>query len=143
MRPQTVTLTVNIADALHFLTSKSNTLQQHQLSRVTRADGYLKSSIHRVVAPPKDQVHIDRLGVLYMVRLEDDTDLVPIQDSPVLRELGLLDNKLIDGDGKTVKAGEWVKQRIIKKVGTTSTERGDSEETDVEVVKGVKVKYYD
>ncbi|KAM5354968.1 hypothetical protein ACJ41O_001614 [Fusarium nematophilum] len=107
VRPQTDALTVNIADALQFLTG-----------------GYLKSSIHRVVAPPKDQAHIDRLGVLYMVRVEDDTDLVPIEESPVLRERRLLGEKILDSDGKPLKAG-------------------DNEETDVEILKGVKVKYYD
>lgn len=103
----------------------------------------MKSSIHRVVAPPKDQAHIDRLGVLYMVRVEDDTDLIPIEESPVLRELGLLDDKVLDSDGKPLKAGEWVRQRVIKNLGTTSTANGDNEEADVEILKGVKVKYYD
>ncbi|KAM0332521.1 hypothetical protein ACHAQA_002804 [Verticillium albo-atrum] len=126
VRPQTDALTVNIADALQFLTN-----------------GYLKSSIHRVVAPPRDQAHIDRLGVLYMVRIEDDTDLVPVQESPVLQRLGLLENKTVDGDGKPVKAGEWVRQRVVKNLGATSTAKGDNEENDVEIVKGVKVKYYD
>ncbi|KAH6661814.1 putative 1-aminocyclopropane-1-carboxylate oxidase [Plectosphaerella plurivora] len=125
VKPQRDALTVNIADALQFMTN-----------------GYLKSSIHRVVAPPRDQANIDRLGVLYMVRIEDDTDLVPVQESPVLQRLGLLGNQTLDGDGKPVKAGEWVRQRVIKNLGATSTAKGDNQETDVEIVKGVKVKYY-
>ncbi|KAJ3550209.1 hypothetical protein NM208_g95 [Fusarium decemcellulare] len=126
VRPQKDALTVNIADALQFLTS-----------------GYLQSSIHRVVAPPKDQAHIDRLGVLYMVRVEDDTDLVPIEESPVLQKRGLLDQKILDNDGKPLKAGEWVRQRVIKNLGSTSTTNGDNRENDVEILKGVKIKYYD
>ncbi|KAM0216972.1 hypothetical protein ACHAQD_007691 [Fusarium lateritium] len=126
VRPQTDALTVNIADALQFLTN-----------------GFLKSSIHRVVAPPKDQAHINRLGVLYMVRVEDDTDLVPIQDSAVLRDRGLLEQNILGTDGKPLKAGEWVRQRVIKNLGSTSTAKGDNEEKDVEILKGVKVKYYD
>lgn len=105
-------------------------------------DGYLKSSIHRVVAPPEDQAHVDRLGVLYMVRIEDDTDMIPIQESPVLRRLGLLDNKVLDEDGRPVKAGEWVRQRVVKNLSSTSTARGDNEESEVEIIKGVNVKYY-
>ncbi|KAF2441818.1 putative 1-aminocyclopropane-1-carboxylate oxidase [Karstenula rhodostoma CBS 690.94] len=127
VRPQTDALTCNLADALHFLTN-----------------GYLKSSIHRVVAPPRDQAHINRLGVIYMVRIEDSTDLVPIPDSPVLQRLGLASTQVLDGDGKPVKAGEWVKQRIIKNLGAgTGSAKGDNEEIDVEIVKGVKIKYYE
>ncbi|KAH7376715.1 hypothetical protein B0T11DRAFT_294173 [Plectosphaerella cucumerina] len=111
VRPQRDALTVNIADALQFMTN-----------------GYLKLSIHRVVAPPPVQAHINRLGVLYMVRIEDDTNLVPVQESPVLQRLGLLENKTVDSDGKPVKARKWP---------------GDNEEIDVEIIKGVKVKYYD
>ncbi|KAL4887243.1 putative 1-aminocyclopropane-1-carboxylate oxidase [Aspergillus karnatakaensis] len=126
VKPQMEALTVNIADALQFMTN-----------------GYLKSSIHRVVAPPKDQAHIDRLGVLYMVRIEDDCDLVPISESPVLRENGLVDNKILGSDGQPLKAGEWVKQRVIKNLGQSTEKEGDNEVNDVEILKGVKVKYFD
>lgn len=51
VKPQDATITVNICDALSALTG-----------------GYFKSSIHRVHAPPKDQAHLDRLGVLYFAR---------------------------------------------------------------------------
>lgn len=107
------------------------------------ADGYLKSSIHRVVAPPKDQAHINRLGVIYMVRIEDDTDLIPIRESPVLQKRGLTDGAVLGSDGKPVKAGEWVKERIIKNLGSTSQAAGDNAVDDLEVIKGVKMKYYD
>lgn len=107
------------------------------------AGGYLKSSIHRVVAPPKDQAHINRLGVLYMVRIEDETDLIPIQESPVLQERGLLGDKILGNDGRPVKAGEWVKNRVIKNLGESRDEEGgDNEVSDVEIIKGVKVKYF-
>lgn len=78
-----------------------------------------------------------------MVRIEDDTDLVPVKESPVLQRLGLLENKTVDSEGKPVKAGEWVRQRVVKNLGATSTAKGDNEETDVEIIKGVKIKYYD
>lgn len=93
VRPQTDALTVNIADALQFLTSTHPPRLTHASRRLLTppADGYLKSSIHRVVAPPRDQAHINRLGVIYMVRIEDDTELVPIRESPVLQRRGLAD----------------------------------------------------
>ncbi|KAJ0268439.1 hypothetical protein COL940_013384 [Colletotrichum noveboracense] len=106
VRPQTDALTVNIADALQFLTN-----------------GYLKSSIHRVVAPPRDQAHINRLGVIYMVRIEDGA--------------------VLGADGKPVKAGEWVRERIIKNLGSTSSAAGDNAVNDLEVIKGVKMRYFD
>ncbi|KAF2709932.1 putative 1-aminocyclopropane-1-carboxylate oxidase [Pleomassaria siparia CBS 279.74] len=126
VKPQENALTVNIADGLQFLTN-----------------GFLKSSIHRVVAPPKDQAHIDRLGVIYMVRLEDDTELLPIEDSPVLRERGLVSEKILGEDGKPLKAGDWVKARVIKNIGATSGKEGDHAVSDVEVLKGVKMTYFD
>ena len=51
VKPQDETITVNICDALSAMTC-----------------GYLKSSVHRVHAPPEDQAHIDRLGVLFFAR---------------------------------------------------------------------------
>ena len=51
VQPQDATITVNICDALSAMTA-----------------GYLKSSVHRVRAPPPDQAHLDRLGVLYFAR---------------------------------------------------------------------------
>ncbi|KAH8985547.1 Clavaminate synthase-like protein [Lactarius akahatsu] len=51
VKPQDATLTVNACDAISFLTG-----------------GYVRSTIHRVVAPPKDQQHVDRLGLLYFSR---------------------------------------------------------------------------
>ncbi|KAJ4357947.1 uncharacterized protein N0V89_002524 [Didymosphaeria variabile] len=79
--------------------------------------GYLESSIRLVVAPPRDQAHIDRLGVMYMGRIKDPTDLVPVADSPVLQRPGLTSTHVLDGDGKPGKTGEWVNQRIIKNLG--------------------------
>lgn len=107
-------------------------------------DGYLKSSIHRVIALPRDQQHVDRLRVIYVVRIEDETEMLPIEESPVLRERGLLDEKVLGNDGRPVKAGEWVKQRVIKNIGPgTSMAAGDNADQEVEIIKGVKVKYFD
>ena len=70
VRPRDGSITVNVGDTLQFLTN-----------------GFLRSSIHRVVAPPLDQAGVDRLGVLYFVRPEDDLVLKPVE-SPVLERLG-------------------------------------------------------
>lgn len=51
-----------------------------------------------------DQRHVERLRVIYVVRIEDDTDMVPLEESPVLRERGLLENKVLGDDGKPIKA---------------------------------------
>ncbi|KAJ1705349.1 gibberellin 20-oxidase [Aspergillus flavus] len=91
VKPYPNSITVNIADALQFWTN-----------------GYLKSSVHRVIAPPPDQAHIDRLGVLYFVRPGDGLDLKTV-DSPLLRRLGL---KKDEGDEAQVSAGEWVRARV-------------------------------
>ncbi|KAG4430558.1 hypothetical protein IFR05_013960 [Cadophora sp. M221] len=119
VKPYPGSITVNIADSLSFLTN-----------------GYLKSSIHRVVAPPPDQAHLDRLGVLYFVRPEDDLELKTIP-SPLLERLGL--NK--QADGPVLTAGEWVKARVAKNVnraGDSTKENGEQE-----IIKGVSAKYYD
>jgi isopenicillin N synthase-like dioxygenase len=51
VKPQDGTITINTADALAALTG-----------------GYIKSSVHRVHAPPPDQADVDRFGVLYFSR---------------------------------------------------------------------------
>lgn len=78
-----------------------------------------------------------------MVRIQDDTELVPIEESPVLRQLGLTGQKVTGSDGRPVKAGEWVKNRIIKNLSTVTQGSEDNTVTDVEVVPGVKMKYFD
>lgn len=78
-----------------------------------------------------------------MVRIEDDIDLLPIQESPVLQRLGLIGDEVLGEDGKPVKAGEWVKQRVIRNLGAnTGSGKGDNKEAEVEIIKGVKTTYY-
>lgn len=122
VKPHDGSITVNIADALQFLTN-----------------GFLKSSVHRVVAPPPDQAGINRLGVLYFVRPENDLELKPV-DSVVLNRLGYKpdeDTQLAEG----ITAGEWVKARV--KAGVNKSEKARSEVAEQEIIKGVKAKYYD
>ncbi|WFD04076.1 hypothetical protein MOBT1_002775 [Malassezia obtusa] len=62
-------LIVNLGDSLHFLSG-----------------GYLRATIHRVVAPPEDQLQYARLNVLYFSMFDNDVKLLPIEESPVARE---------------------------------------------------------
>jgi isopenicillin N synthase-like dioxygenase len=120
VKPYPGSITVNLADSLQFLTN-----------------GFLKSSIHRVVAPPPDQRDVDRLGVLYFVRPEDDLELRPVV-SEVLHRLGY--DQTTDNSAIGITAGEWVKARVAKGV-----DRGmaRSELADQPIIGGVVAKYYD
>lgn len=62
-------LIVNLGDSLHFLSG-----------------GYLSATIHRVVAPPEDQIQYGRLNVLYFSMFDNDVKLLPIPESPVAQE---------------------------------------------------------
>ncbi|XHF97066.1 hypothetical protein AWENTII_000670 [Aspergillus wentii] len=96
VRAQPGTITVNLADTLSFLTG-----------------GFLKSSIHRVTAPPKDQLAYERTGVLYFTRPSNDTILKSrVDSSPVLqreKELG----KLKEGFSKPVTTADFVKPKQL------------------------------
>lgn len=118
VKPYPGSITVNIADVLQFWTN-----------------GYLKSSVHRVVAPPDDQAHLDRLGLLYFLRPAHDLDLRTV-DSPVLERLGLKD---AEASAANIKAGDWVRARV--KGNLDRAVAGGAKEK--EVLSGVKVKYYD
>ncbi|KAF2802301.1 putative UPF0676 protein [Mytilinidion resinicola] len=83
------TITVNLADTISHITG-----------------GWLKSSVHRVVAPPEDQWQYDRTGLLYFARPHNDTILEPILDSPVLKAAGVKSRF-----EEPVKMEDWVKSK--------------------------------
>lgn len=79
---------VNIADALEFLSA-----------------GYLRSTVHRVIRPPEDQVDHPRLSLIYFARPEANIVLRPV-DSPLLRRLGVQEvpgefTKEVTAEGKS------------------------------------------
>lgn len=78
-----------------------------------------------------------------MVRIEDDTDLSPILESPVLNRRGMAHQEMLGSDGLPIKAGEWVRQRIIKNLGISADGEADNLASDVEIVPGLKTKYFD
>jgi isopenicillin N synthase-like dioxygenase len=97
VKPHPGSIVVNTADLLQFWTN-----------------GFLKSSVHRVVVPPEDQAHVDRLGLLYFVRPTDTSQLTTV-DSPLLRRMGLKKNDGGGGDDEvSLTAGEWIRSRIKK-----------------------------
>ncbi|KAJ5596454.1 hypothetical protein N7450_002912 [Penicillium hetheringtonii] len=87
-------ITCNIADTLSFLTN-----------------GYLKSTIHRVVTPPKDQIDIPRLGLLYFNRPGEDTIMRTVP-SPLLERLGLLTEEEKNCTTPAPTGTEYVRARV-------------------------------
>ena len=85
-------ITVNACDALNLLTAN-----------------YVKSTIHRVAVPPKDQQHVDRLGVLYFSRPRNDLNLST--ESPVLLRNGFTQNQF-EASGNPVPTMEGVGSKL-------------------------------
>lgn len=105
-KPLDGSLTVNTCDALSFLTG-----------------GYIKSTVHRVSAPPKDQRHVDRLGLLYFARPQNDLVLRTV-DSPVLRREGYTQNEFEAGGHAVPTMGEFttLKQKWQQRKGASYQE---------------------
>ncbi|KAF2706925.1 gibberellin 2-oxidase [Pleomassaria siparia CBS 279.74] len=87
-------ITCNAADTLTFLTN-----------------GFIKSTVHRVVTPPKDQINIDRLGLLYFSRPGNDTPMRTVP-SPLLDRLGLVPEEHKDLSRPVPTGTEYVRARV-------------------------------
>jgi len=137
VKPLAGSITVNIADTLQILSGT-----------------YLKSSVHRVATPPKDQTQYDRLGVLYFVRPNNDVLVEAVKNSPVLQKEHIYE-KIADEEAarKPITVETWVTERqkyifakssqeryskLLDSNGAEGTERKELES----VVAGIKVKYY-
>ncbi|KAF9871190.1 2OG-Fe(II) oxygenase superfamily protein [Colletotrichum karsti] len=120
-KPLDGSLTVNTCDALSFLTG-----------------GYVKSTVHRVSVPPKDQRHVDRLGLLYFARPQNDLVLKTI-DSPVLKREGYTQNEFEAGGHKVPTMGEFttLKQTWQQKKGV-SYQSSEGQE----ILPGFKGQYF-
>jgi len=116
------TITVNLADTISHITG-----------------GYLKSSVHRVHSPPKDQWGYDRTGLLYFARPHSDTILVPIEDSPVLKAAGVESRFK-----KPISMGEWVKAKQTLQLNPDIAKKRWAESGDgtVEVIGGFRDRKY-
>ncbi|KAF7342893.1 Flavonol synthase [Mycena sanguinolenta] len=76
--------------------------------------GYLKSAVHRVVRPPPDQAHLERLGMFFFVRPTNDVIIKP-SFSPVLEREGLWTQEDENSnDEDAVTCGEFVLARMKK-----------------------------
>jgi len=124
VKPQDGTLTVNTCDALSFLTG-----------------GYVQSTIHRVAAPPKDQEHVDRLGLLYFQRPNNDIRLSTVKDSPVLQREGFTENEFEKSGNPVPTMEEWTfaKQKWQR---TKNVVRSDPKHATAQILPGWNEKVY-
>ncbi|KAI1834615.1 hypothetical protein DTO006G1_270 [Penicillium roqueforti] len=100
--------------------------------------GFLKSTIHRVVTPPRDQIDIPRLGLLYFCRPGDDTVMRTVP-SPLLERLGLLTEEDKSQSKPAPTGTEYVRARVRDVHHKTVIDR--RENTSFEF-KGLKVPNY-
>lgn len=116
------TITVNLADTISHLTG-----------------GWLKSSVHRVVAPPKDQWQYERTGLLYFARPHNDTVLKPIVDSPVLEKAGVKPRF-----EEAVTMEQWVKAKQTLQLNPDIAAKRYAESGDgtVEIIGGFRDRKY-
>lgn len=123
-RPNAVVL--NLGDAMHFLSG-----------------GYLKQTIHRVVAPPADQAHFNRLGLFYFALFNDDVSLEPLTQSEVVRKA--YEGKDFWAERRSQglpapTAGDWERMRV-RAYGQGGQKRG-ADGHDHEKIGGVDVTLY-
>ncbi|KAF4120331.1 Isopenicillin N synthase [Geosmithia morbida] len=121
-KPLDGSLTVNTCDALSFLTG-----------------GYIKSTVHRVSLPPKDQRHVDRLGLLYFSRPQNDLVLKTV-DSPLLKREGYTQNEFEAGGHHVPTMGEFT---TLKQTWQQSSKAKTYQETEgKEILPGFTGKYF-
>lgn len=120
-------LVLNLGDAMHFLSG-----------------GYLKQTIHRVVAPPADQAQYLRIGIFSFMFPNADVQLEPLLDSPVAREsvekLGDFWKETRQRGDKIPTSGEWEALRVKAYGQGGSKKRADGHEE--ESVGGTKIVLY-
>lgn len=78
---------------------------------VTFTNGMLKSAKHRVVPAPGQQMNVDRYSVVYFVRPHNDVMMEPVEKFKDLGDHVKVAGKFETEGGKTVSAGEWMRQR--------------------------------
>lgn len=89
--------------------------------------------------PPKDQRHVDRLGLLYFARPQNDLVLKTI-DSPVLQREGFTQNEFEAGGHHVPTMGEFTKLKQTWQQTRKSV--AYSEEPEKEILPGFKGRYY-
>lgn len=89
-----------------------------------------------MVTPPKDQIHIPRLGLLYFSRPGDNTPMRAVP-SPLLDRLGLLTAEDIDAGGDIVTGTEYVRVKDVHNKTVMDKREGTAFE-----FRGLKVQNY-
>lgn len=112
---------VNAGEALEFLSG-----------------GFYKGTIHRVRQPPPDQREFTRLGVFYFALFNDDVNLIPLKESPVLQRLGIIRRT---EDDRAPSMGKYRKGRIAA-YGQSVLREGKKKGVEEEEVAGVLVNHY-
>ena len=114
-RPLDGSLTVNTCDALSFLTAGYVKSTVHRVSTLSKQEddgkerqNKLTEGHQKVSLPPKDQRHVDRLGLLYFARPQNDLVLKTV-DSPLLRREGFTQNEFEAGGHRVPTMGEFTK----------------------------------
>ncbi|KIY73903.1 Clavaminate synthase-like protein [Cylindrobasidium torrendii FP15055 ss-10] len=101
--------------------------------------GYYSPTRHRVIQPPADQVGIDRVGVFYFSYADDDVELRPHTESPVLQDVGI--KELVEPGKPYPTMKEWRKARVSS-YGAKELAEGKRKGVEEEVVCGVVVPHY-
>ncbi|KAJ5672844.1 UPF0676 protein [Penicillium longicatenatum] len=118
------TATVNIGDTLSLL-----------------SNGFLKSTIHRVASPPRDQWAYDRFGLMYFTRPRNDLVLKPLVNiSPVLQ--GLQTPSQESNASKPITMLEFVRAKQLAQLSYTSYKELSDKDGNFEVVPGVSHRFY-
>lgn len=78
---------------------------------------YVRSCMHRVIAPPLEQQHLERFSLIYFLRPSNASRLEPL-DSSVLTKRGLAEQPDSEETRKKLEmtVGEWVKAHTSGKV---------------------------
>lgn len=100
--------------------------------------GFIKSTVHRVVTPPRDQIDIPRLGLLYFSRPGANTPMRTVP-SPVLDRLGLIPEEHKDPSRPVPTGTEYVRARVKDVHHKKVTERREGTAFEF---KGLKVPNY-
>lgn len=140
VRPVDGGITCNAADTLSFLTKGNPSISPSINPKLTAVKGFIKSTVHRVVTPPKDQINVPRLGLLYFSRPGDHTPMRAVP-SPLLDRLGMLTEEDKDLNRPVPTGIEYVRARVKDVHYKTVTDKREG--TSFEF-KGLKVQnYYD
>jgi isopenicillin N synthase-like dioxygenase len=88
-------------------------------------NGWVKSGMHRIHAPPKEQMHLDRLATPFIARGDCDFIMDSIKNSPVLQKAEK--EEVVGGVDQGLTLDEWqkkwfvdMKARLTAKAATSS-----------------------